>query len=165
MNFIYAIMVFSFFFLSYKIRFKNFNRFKIYVFRKWIRFKYKYSKISMTTKIEAPLVERGIKIWKICVRDKKSELNYSLLSKIRQVKLDNFYLVFTEDAYERGTIRIYNFNESCSSYFECYITKINFEEVADFFDTEVEKRVRITDNNNKNILIDNMDKIIENLQK
>ena len=165
MNFIYAIMLYSFFFLVYKIRFKNFNRFKIYVFRKWIKFKYKYSKMSMTPIIEGPLIDRGIKIWKICVRDKKSELNFSPVSKIRQVKLDNFYLVFTEDGYERGTIRVYNFNESCSSYFECYITKNNFEDVADFFDIEVEKRIRITDNNNKNNLINNMDKIIENLQK
>lgn len=158
-------MVLTFFFLFYKIRFKNYNRFKIYVFRKWIRLKYKYSNISIKPSIDAPLVERGIKIWRLCVRDKKSELNYSLVSKIRQVKLNNFYLVFTEDEFERGTIRIYNTDKSCSSYFECYITKNHFEEVADFFDIEVEKRVRIADNLNKSILIDNMDNIIENLQK
>jgi hypothetical protein len=165
MAIIYGFMLSLFFYLVYKIRFKNFNRLKIYFFRKWINFKYKYSKIGKKRIINQPLTDRGIKIWKICTKDKRSELNFSYISKARQIKLGELYLIFTEDEYERGTIKIYNNTSGCNSYFECYINKNNFEDVADYFDLEVEKRIRVIDNHNKNKVLHSMDELIETIQK
>jgi len=164
MTYIYLSLVLIFIYFFYKIRFHNFNRFKIYLFRLWLVGKSKTrKKIKKDSNLD-PLTERGINIWKSCVKDKRSVLNFSYISKSRQVILGNLYLHFIEDGYERGIIKIYN-NDSCSSYFECYIIKSQFEDVADYFDLEVEKRMRVVDTQNKSMVLKSLDNLLEGLKK
>lgn len=160
---IYGFILTLFLYLVYKIRFKNFRRFKIYLFRKWIKFQ--RSKNNKKRSLDSPLSEKCIQIWKLCVKQKNSELLFSYISKSRQVLFEDFYLIFTEDEYERGTIRFYNNKNGCNSYFECYVNKNNFEDVAEYFDLEIEKRMRVIDNSNKNKVLSNMNEIIQNFQK
>lgn len=165
MGVIYGFILTLFFYLVYKIRFKNFRRFKIYLFRKWINYKSKRSNIISGYKTNDPLIEKSIQIWKLCVKQKNSELHFSYLSKARQVKLGEYFLMFTEVGYERGIIKVHYNSEGCSSYYECYIKKNHLEDVVDYFDLEVEKRMRVIENQNKSKVISSLDSLIQNLQK
>lgn len=110
-----------------------------------------------------PLEEKSIKLWKLCLKDRSTQLTYNS-SGIRQLEKEKIFLIFKPS----GSIHIMTImdvTKDRKSVYEVHIPDGISKEICDFFDIEMEKRMRQAENNKKSIISDDIDRLIEQEEK
>lgn len=112
-----------------------------------------------------PAEEKGIRLWKITIKDEDSELSLNSVGD-RQVEKESLFIIVNPQVGSTSVnMTIINITDIGKSLYELRIDGKHAESVIEAFDTEMDKRMRKRENS-KRILIENdIDKLIEEEEK
>lgn len=106
-----------------------------------------------------PFEEKSIKLWRLCLKDSDTQLAYNS-SGIRQLEKDNLFLIFKPSGNHDFIMTIMDITEDRKSVFEIHIPLKHSDDVCDYFDDELEKRMRDTESHKRSIIGDDIDRLI-----
>ena len=112
----------------------------------------------------SPYEEKALRLWKLLVKDDETKLSYNTLG-IRQVEKDNIFMIL-QPGYNSDCIM--TLMDVTSDRRNLYELKIPFrfaEVVADYFDYELEKRMKKAELNKRSIIETDLDKLLEQEEK
>jgi hypothetical protein len=150
--------------LGYKLRYRM-KRWRVY-WRRW-----KNSLDNRITpeeyKIVSPFQEKGIKLWRLCLKDNSSKLGFNT-NGVRQIEKDNLLLVFQHNPSGESVMTIMDINSSNKNIYELNIPNKQSNYVCDLFDDEMDKRMSLAERTKRNIIETDLDNLLivqENLLK
>ena len=144
------------------------NILKIKLFRIYIRWSLFFEKFNQ--KIDpyevklSPLQEKAIKLWKLCLRDKSVELRSSIFDSVRQIDKDNVMLIL-KPSQDYFLLSILDFDSVRKNCYEVHIPRKMANQICNIFDGEMSKRMKDAENMKRNILGDDLDKLITQQEK
>lgn len=118
---------------------------------------------SEKTKLSA-FEEKAIKLWRLCLKDKDTQLAYNSFG-IRQLEKDNLFLIFKPSGNSDFIMTIMDINEERKNVFEIHIPNKHADDVCDYFDMELEKRMKELEGAKRSIIGDDLDRLLEQEEK
>lgn len=106
-----------------------------------------------------PFEEKSIKLWRICLKDKDTQLAYNS-NGVRQLDKDTLFLIFKPSGNNDFIMTIMDITDEKKSVFEIHIPLKHSSDVCDYFDDELERRMRETENAKRSIIGDDIDRLI-----
>lgn len=146
-------------YLTFKIKFKNVNILKFYLFRKLIKLNKIFhlidSKVINSERIDLTNIqEKSIKMWEKLLKDPTSELQYCYSSGRRIVKRGNLICVLKTGTSQESNMVIMQ-NNGVKMFYDIWIPQNSSKEMCSLFDNVQEKKV--------NQLIEKEKQSIENI--
>ena len=151
----------------FKWKFKSFKRFKISFQRLYLKSNYFFSKIDIKLSYSdddkniSELQDKGIRLWKLCLRDKKTSISCSISNRIRQIEKDNMVIVLSPINSIDYLMTIIDTDQNKSCLYEIKIGQKLAEGVISSFDNENEKRMRQGEDKRRNLIIKDLDKLLQ----
>ena len=118
-------------------------------------------------KIITPFQEKGIKLWRLCLKDSSTKLAFNT-NGVRQIEKENLLLVFQHNPSGESVMTIMDINDSNKNIYELNILNRQSNYVCDLFDDEMDKRMSLVDSTKRQIIetdLDNLLVVQENLLK
>lgn len=118
-------------------------------------------------KIATPFQEKGIKLWRLCLKDGSSKLAFNT-NGVRQIEKDNLLLVFQHNPSGESVMTIMDINATSKNIYELNILNKQSNYVCDLFDDEMDKRMYLVESTKRQIIetdLDNLLVVQENLLK
>ena len=118
-------------------------------------------------KITTPFQEKGIKLWRLCLKDNATKLAFNTTG-IRQIEKENLLLVFQHNSSGESVMTIMDINDSNKNIYELNILNKQSNYVCDLFDDEMDKRMSLVEKTKRQIIetdLDNLLVVQENLLK
>ena len=150
--------------LGYKLGYRI-KRWRVY-WRRW-----KHSLDNRITpdehKIIIPFQEKGIKLWRLCLKDNSTKLAFDT-NGVRQIEKENLLLVFQHNPSGESVMTIMDINASNKNIYELNILNKQSNYVCDLFDDEMDKRMSLVESTKRQIIetdLDNLLVVQENLLK
>lgn len=106
-----------------------------------------------------PFEEKAIKLWRLCLKDKDTQLAYNS-SAVRQLEKDNLLLIFKPSGNNDFIMTIIDITSEKKSVFEIHIPLRHSNDVCDYFDDELDKRMKDTENAKRAIIGDDLDRLL-----
>jgi hypothetical protein len=156
---------------TYKLKFNKKNSFKNFIYRNYIKFKWGLQNIN--EKLQAkpenseilPIQTKSIKLWKLLLRDDKSQISCSLGNKIRQIEKDNMLLILSPINQQDFQLTIMDVDNNKSCLYEIPIYSRLSENLIDAFDSENEKRMNEGQSEKRQSIHNDLDKLIYQQQE
>lgn len=108
--------------------------------------------------------EKAIRLWKILLKDEDTQMNYNT-SGVRQIEKDNVLMMFQPAGNSDYLMTLFDVDDTRRSLYELRIPQKESEVVSDYFDTEMEKRMKKAENNKRSIIETDLDKLLEKEEK
>ena len=108
--------------------------------------------------------EKAIRLWKILLKDEDTQMNYNT-SGVRQIEKDNVLMMFQPAGNSEYLMTLFDVDDTRRSLYELRIPQKESEVVSDYFDTEMEKRMKKAENNKRSIIETDLDKLLEKENK
>jgi len=108
--------------------------------------------------------EKAIRLWKILLKDEDTQMNYNT-SGVRQIEKDNVLMMFQPAGNSEYLMTLFDVDDTRRSLYELRIPQKESEVVSDYFDTEMEKRMKRAENNKRSIIETDLDKLLEKEEK
>jgi hypothetical protein len=118
-------------------------------------------------KIITPFQEKGIKLWRLCLKDSSTKLAFNT-NGVRQIEKENLLLVFQHNTSGESVMTIMDINDSNKNIYELNILNRQSNYVCDLFDDEMDKRMSLVESTKRQIIetdLDNLLVVQENLLK
>ena len=118
-------------------------------------------------KIITPFQEKGIKLWRLCLKDSSTKLAFNT-NGVRQIEKENLLLVFQHNPSGESVMTIMYINDSNKNIYELNILNRQSNYVCDLFDDEMDKRMSLVESTKRQIIetdLDNLLVVQENLLK
>jgi hypothetical protein len=118
-------------------------------------------------KITTPFQEKGIKLWRLCLKDSSAKLAFNTTG-VRQIEKENLLLVFQHNPGGESVMTIMDINDSSKNIYELNILTKQSNYVCDLFDDEMDKRMSLVESTKRQIIetdLDNLLVVQENLLK
>ena len=118
-------------------------------------------------KIITPFQEKGIKLWRLCLKDSSTKLAFNT-NGVRQIEKENLLLVFQHNPSVESVMTIMDINDSNKNIYELNILNRQSNYVCDLFDDEMDKRMSLVESTKRQIIetdLDNLLVVQENLLK
>jgi len=118
-------------------------------------------------KIITPFQEKGIKLWRLCLKDNYTKLAFNT-NGVRQIEKENLLLVFQHNSSGESVMTIMDINDSNKNIYELNILNKQSNYVCDLFDDEMDKRMSLVEKTKRQIIetdLDNLLVVQENLLK
>ena len=118
-------------------------------------------------KIITPFQEKGIKLWRLCLKDSSTKLAFNT-NGVRQIEKENLLLVFQHNPRGESVMTIMDINDSNKNIYELNILNRQSNYVCDLFDDEMDKRMSLVESTKRQIIetdLDNLLVVQENLLK
>ena len=112
----------------------------------------------------SPFEEKAIRLWRLCLKDKDTQLAYNSWG-IRQLEKENLFLIFKPSGNTDFIMTIMDITGERKSVFDIHIPKKHAGDVCDYFDIEMEKRMKVAENAKKSIISDDLDKLLDQEEK
>ena len=157
--------------MGYKVRFQRRNSFRNFIYRNYIRSRWILNDICEKLNTHPqdseilPIQTKSIKLWKLLLRDEKSQISCSLGNRIRQIEKDNMLLILSpinQQDYQL-TIMDVDINKSCL--YEIPINSKLSENLIDHFDNENEKRMNFGQSEKRQSIHSDLDRLISQQQE
>lgn len=107
---------------------------------------------------------KAIRLWKILLKDEDTQMNYNT-SGVRQIEKDNVLMMFQPAGNSEYLMTLFDVDDTRRSLYELRIPQKESEFVSDYFDTEMEKRMKKAENNKRSIIETDLDKLLEKEEK
>jgi len=151
---------------TYKVRFKNKKRFKYFLFRNYLNLKHSMS--NFHNKINhhqqdfeiLPIQNKSVRLWKLLLRDENSQISCSLVNRIRQIEKDNMLLILSPVNQMDFQLTIMDVDSNKSCLYEIPIYSKFSENLIEIFDLENEKRMNLGQNEKRQSIHNDLDKLI-----
>lgn len=118
-------------------------------------------------KIVTPFQEKGIKLWRLCLKDSSTKLAFNT-NGVRQIEKENLLLVFQHNPSGESVMTIMDINDNNKNIYELNILNRQSNYVCDLFDDEMDKRMSLVESTKRQIIetdLDNLLVVQENLLK
>jgi len=118
-------------------------------------------------KIITPFQEKGIKLWRLCLKDSSTKLAFNT-NGVRQIEKENLLLVFQHNLSGESVMTIMDINDNNKNIYELNILNRQSLYVCDLFDDEMDKRMSLVEKTKRQIIetdLDNLVVVQENLLK
>ena len=145
-----------------------------------IRIKYRFKKLrvrwrrwrrSLDNSIKpessklTPYEEKGLKLWKMVVRDEESQMALNSYG-VRQVEKDTIFITVTPtNSSDRFTMTIMDITSNRRSLYELHFDGKTAANALEAFDVEMEKRMRKVENSKRALIETDIDKLIQSQDK
>ena len=142
--------------LGYTLRYRI-KRWRVY-WRRW-----KNSLDNRITpdeyKIVTPFQEKGIKLWRLCLKDNSTKLAFNT-NGIRQIEKENLLLVFQHNPSGESVMTIMDISDSSKNIYELNILSKQSAYVCDLFDDEMDKRMSLVESTKREIIETDLDNLL-----
>jgi hypothetical protein len=140
--------------ISYKIK-------KLRV--RWRKFTNSFNKrIGPEQNPITPYQEKAIRLWKLVLKDKNSKLAVNTYG-VRQIEKDNLLLVFQCNPNNNDSVlTIMDITENGNNLYELQIPNRKSNQICNYFDDEMERRMNIVETTKRNIIETDLDKLVNN---
>ena len=118
-------------------------------------------------KIITPFQEKGIKLWRLCLKDSSAKLAFNT-NGVRQIEKENLLLVFQHNLSGESIMTIMDINDNYKNIYELNILNRQSNYVCDLFDDEMDKRMSLVESTKRQIIETDLDNLLivqENLLK
>jgi len=146
--------------MKYTIKYRI-KRLRVY-WRKWRRSI--DNRMTIERKQITTYEEKAIRLWKILLKDEDTQMNYNT-SGVRQIEKDNVLMMFQPAGNSEYLMTLFDVDDTRRSLYELRIPQKESEVVSDYFDTEMEKRMKKAENNKRSIIETDLDKLLEKEEK
>ena len=110
-------------------------------------------------KITTPFQEKGIKLWRLCLKDNSTKLAFNT-NGVRQIEKENLLLVFQYNTSGESVMTIMDINSSNKNIYELNILNRQSNYVCDLFDDEMDKRMRLVEKTKRQIIETDLDNLL-----
>ena len=158
-------------YVGYRFKFKRKNSFKNFVYRNYIKFRWMVDSVNVRLKAQPenteilPIQTKSIKLWKLLLRDDKSQISCSLGNRIRQVEKDNMLLILSPINQQDYQLTIMDVDNMKSCLYEIPMYSKLAEVLIEVFDDENEKRMLEGQLEKKQSIHNDLDKLISQQQE
>jgi hypothetical protein len=158
-------------YVGYRVKFKRKNSFKNFVYRNYIKFRWMVDSVNVRLKAQPenteilPIQTKSIKLWKLLLRDDKSQISCSLGNRIRQVEKDNMLLILSPINQQDYQLTIMDVDNMKSCLYEIPMYSKLAEVLIEVFDDENEKRMLEGQLEKKQSIHNDLDKLISQQQE
>lgn len=108
--------------------------------------------------------EKAIKLWKLCLKSEDTQMQYNTYG-IRQIEKDDVLIIFKPFSSRDYIMTVMYIKDEKTNLYELHIPEKYANFVCDYFDTEMEKRMRKAENSKRAIIETSIDKLIEYEEK
>lgn len=128
------------------------------IWRKWQRsldktMTYEQRKIT-------PYEEKAIRLWKLLLKDENTQMAYNT-NGVRQIEKESVFMIFQPSGNNDYLMTLVDITNERRSLYELNIPQKHADTVCDYFDTEMEKRMRKAESNALSIIEYDIDKLLE----
>ena len=110
-------------------------------------------------KIITPFQEKGIKLWRLCLKDSSTKLAFNT-NGVRQIEKENLLLVFQHNPSGESVMTIMDINDSNKNIYELNILNRQSNYVCDLFDDEMDKRMSLVESTKRKIIETDLDNLL-----
>ena len=110
-------------------------------------------------KMTTPFQEKGIKLWRLCLKDSATKLAFNTTG-VRQIEKENLLLVFQHNPGGESVMTIMDINESSKNIYELNILTKQSNYVCDLFDDEMDKRMSLVEITKRQIIENDLDNLL-----
>lgn len=110
-------------------------------------------------KITTPFQEKGIKLWRLCLKDSSAKLAFNTTG-VRQIEKENLLLVFQHNPGGESVMTIMDINDSSKNIYELNILTKQSNYVCDLFDDEMDKRMSLVESTKRQIIETDLDNLL-----
>lgn len=146
--------------LRYRIKYR-YKRFLVY-WRQW-QMSINNTMTSDKRKL-TPYEEKAIRLWRLCLKDDNTQMAYNTHG-VRQIEKEHLFIVFQPGGNQDYIMTIMDVNNDSRSLYEFHIPQKDSDDVCEYFDLEMEKRMRKVENNKRSIIESDIDKLLEQEEK
>jgi hypothetical protein len=162
-KFIYWVISFSIILLSlYKYKFKSEKLFKYFIFKNYLNInkslKWFDTKVTSGEIKVSPMQEKAVKLWKVCLKNKKSIISCSISNKIRHIEKNNLLITLSPTNQIDYLMTIIDNNKSCL--YEIRISSKLADDVILSFDVENQRRMMIIEESKRKFIYNDLDKLL-----
>jgi hypothetical protein len=111
-----------------------------------------------------PYEEKAIRLWRLCLKDEDTQMAYNT-NGVRQIEKEHLFIVFQPGGNHDYIMTIMDVNDNGRSLYEFHIPQKDSDDVCEYFDLEMEKRMRKVENNKRNIIESDIDKLLAQEEK
>lgn len=111
-----------------------------------------------------PYEEKAMRLWKILVKDENTKLSYNTLG-IRQVEKSNIFMILQPGYNSDCILTLMDVTSDRRNLYELRIPAKYAEIVTDYFDFELERRMKKAESNKRNLIETDIDKLLEQEEK
>lgn len=146
---------------------------KLHLKRRYLRFVLNFKKwrVNLDKKIMfdqknklTSFQTKAFQLWKLTLKDKSSILDYSSISRVRQIEKNDMLLIFYPGS-QNWTLVIIDNNKGKKNLYEVQIPSSESTTLCDFFDEENEKRMRVRENEKRAIIYEDLNYLIQRQQQ
>jgi hypothetical protein len=151
----------------YKYRFKNSKAFRFYILKKYIRYNSifrKIDKVAISDDSEkvSPMQEKALRLWKLCLKDRDTNITCSISNKTRQIEKNN--MLITLSTLSSSSIdyqmTIIDVDRDKSCLYEIRLSDRIVQSVITSFDVENERRMKEGEDEKRNSICSDLDKLL-----
>lgn len=128
------------------------------VWRKWQRSL--NNTITYEQRQITPYEEKAIRLWKILLKDEDTQMAYNT-NGVRQIEKESVFMIFQPSGNNDYLMTLVDVTDQRRSLYELHIPQKHADIVCDYFDTEMEKRMRKAESNAMSIIEYDIDKLLE----
>lgn len=147
-----------------KLKFKNEKIFKYYLIKKYLTIntllKWFDTKVTSGETKFTPMQEKAVKLWKLCLKDKKTNMSCSISNRIRHIEKNNMLIILSPINQLDYLMTIIDIDNSKSCLYEIRITSKLSEDVILSFDTENQKRMMNREEGKRKFIYNDLDKLL-----
>lgn len=110
-------------------------------------------------KMTTPFQEKGIKLWRLCLKDSAAKLAFNTTG-VRQIEKENLLLVFQHNPGGESVMTIMDINTSSKNIYELNILTKQSNYVCDLFDDEMDKRMSLVEITKRQIIENDLDNLL-----
>jgi len=108
-----------------------------------------------------PYEEKGIRLWKMVVRDEDSQMAYNSYG-VRQIEKDSLFITVTpHNGSDRFTMTIVDITNNRRSLYELHFDGKPAANAIESFDIEMQKRMKKVENSKRTLIETDIDKLIQ----
>ena len=155
-------------YLVFKAKFKTEKRFRYFFLKNYVAMNSFFRKVDNKMKYESednkisPMQEKAVRLWKLCLRDKETNISCSISNRTRQIEKTNMLIILSplnQLDYLMTILDIDDKNKSCL--YEIRIGPKMAEGVISSFDNENERRMREGEEERRNSIYNDLDKLLQ----
>lgn len=153
-------------FIFFRIKFGNTQRFKYFLLRKYVLLNSTFQKLDVKVmnlsdeNAVTPMQEKAVKLWKLCLRDRATNITCSISNRTRQIEKDNMLIILSPLNQMDYLMTILDTDNTKSCTYEIRINSKLSESVISSFDIENERRMREGEDERRNSIYNDLDKLL-----
>lgn len=149
----------------FRYRFKKITTFKYFLIRVYVKMNSFFKDIDDKVAYQeetttSPMQEKAVKLWKLCLRDKNTNISCSISNQIRQIEKNNLLIILSPLNQIDYLMSILDIDNGKNCIYEIRIGKKLAEGVISTFDNENEKRMREGEEERRNSIYNDLDKLL-----